>query len=96
LNSAQLRLAKVSLFQERRQAYLASPSRQVAENPMGNWLKHFDQTALGMLFTDQHLSPSEVVRIARKEQCAEQAQCRAANANSQHDKLANPRLVGLR
>ena len=63
---------------------------------MANWLKHFDQTALGMLFTDQHLSPTEVVKIARKEQCAEQTQCGNSGAKSRQDQSPHTRLVGLR
>lgn len=63
---------------------------------MANWLKHFDQTALGLLFTDQHLSPTEVVRIARDEQRATEAQCVAANAKQKCESASQPRLVGLR
>ncbi|MBS0584657.1 MAG: hypothetical protein JSS42_16330 [Proteobacteria bacterium] len=63
---------------------------------MTNWLKHFDQTVLGLLFTDQHLSPTEVVRIARNEDCATQERCRAANANAQRDRKPRIQLVGLR
>ena len=37
---------------------------------MLDWLKKFDQSSLGMLFTDQHLSPSEIVRIAQQERNA--------------------------
>lgn len=64
---------------------------------MASWLKQFDQTMLGMLFTDQHLSPSEVVRIVRDEQCAERMACRAAKENrAQKEKLPHTQLVGLR
>ena len=35
---------------------------------MSNWLKKFEETAFGMLFQDQYLSPSEVVKIAEKVQ----------------------------
>lgn len=63
---------------------------------MTNWLKHFDQTALGMLFTDQHLSPTEVVKIARKEQCADSARCANSGTKSHQDQPPNARLVGLR
>jgi len=63
---------------------------------MANWLKHFDQTALGMLFTDQFLSPSEIVRIAKQEQCANPAQCLAAEEKRRSDPLPHTRLVGMR
>jgi len=63
---------------------------------MANWLKHFDQTALGLLFTDQHLSPTEVVRIAREEQRTIEAQCCAANTKQKGESASLPRLVGLR
>lgn len=63
---------------------------------MANWLKYFDQTALGLLFTDQSLSPSEVVKIAQVERRAEKSQCRTANANPRCDQQPQPRLVGLR
>ena len=62
---------------------------------MANWLKHFDRTALGLLFTDQHLSPSEVVRIAREEQRVIEAQC-AENTKQKCESASHPRLVGLR
>ncbi|TLY51818.1 MAG: hypothetical protein E6K53_06285 [Gammaproteobacteria bacterium] len=35
---------------------------------MRNWLKKFEETTVGMLFSDQYLAPSEVVRIAALEQ----------------------------
>ena len=35
---------------------------------MRNWLKKFEETTVGMLFQDQYLAPSEVVRIAAFEQ----------------------------
>ncbi len=63
---------------------------------MANWLKHFDQTALGLLFTDQHLSPTEVVKIARIEQGTGQAQCCGANEKSRQDKPPHTQLIGLR
>jgi hypothetical protein len=33
---------------------------------MRNWLKKFEETTVGLLFQDQYLSPSEVVRIAER------------------------------
>jgi hypothetical protein len=41
------------------------------ENVMSNWLKKFEETAFGMLFQDQYLSPSEVVRIAEETQVSD-------------------------
>jgi len=35
---------------------------------MLSWLKKFEETAFGMLFQDQYLSPSEVVKIAEEAQ----------------------------
>ena len=35
---------------------------------MRNWLKKFEETTVGMLFSDQYLAPSEVVRKAAAEQ----------------------------
>lgn len=35
---------------------------------MRNWLKKFEETTVGMLFSDQYLAPSEVVRMAVAEQ----------------------------
>ncbi len=35
---------------------------------MRNWLKKFEETTVGMLFSDQYLAPSEVVRIAESAQ----------------------------
>jgi hypothetical protein len=64
---------------------------------MAKWLKQFDQTMLGMLFTDQHLSPSEVVRIARDEQCTDSMHCSKAKGNDpKNDRLPHTQLVGLR
>lgn len=64
---------------------------------MANWLKKFDQTMLGMLFTDQHLSPTEVVRIAQKECAADLPATRKASENKvQRDCLSHTQLVGLR
>jgi len=34
---------------------------------MRNWLKKFEETTVGMLFSDQYLAPSEVVRIAEQD-----------------------------
>jgi len=64
---------------------------------MTNWLKHFDQTMLGMLFTDQHLSPSEVVRIAQEERNAEQSgPCVTTTCKPPKNGLSHTQLVGLR
>ena len=64
---------------------------------MSNWLKHFDQTMLGMLFTDQHLSPSEVVRIAQEERRADSArQCGVDRSKQYRDCLPHTQVVGLR
>lgn len=63
---------------------------------MPNWLKHFDRTMLGLLFTDQHLSPSEIVRIARNEQSTEQARPRVEKPNPQREGRPRARLAGLR
>lgn len=64
---------------------------------MLNWLKKFEESSLGMLFTDQHLSPSEIVRIAQRERSAEQAAACAANTcKSQKNGLSHTQLVGLR
>jgi hypothetical protein len=71
LNFAQVWLAKVSLFKGTYKVYLASPSRHSMENVMSNWLKKFEETAFGMLFQDQYLSPSEVVRIAEETQASD-------------------------
>ena len=48
---------------------------------MSNWLKKFEETAFGMLFKDQYLSPSEVVKIAEKVQTADKIQRCGTSAN---------------
>ncbi|HEX7916771.1 hypothetical protein [Rudaea sp.] len=64
---------------------------------MLSWLKKFEESSLGMLFTDQHLSPSEIVRIAQHERSAEQsAVCAANTCRQQKDGLPHTQLVGLR
>jgi hypothetical protein len=64
---------------------------------MRDWLKKFEESSLGMLFTDQHLSPSEIVRIAQQERSADQSrQCTADTGNARQDCLPHARLVGLR
>ena len=61
------------------------------------WLKKFEESSLGMLFTDQHLSPSEIVRIAQQERSAEQSRACAANAcKPPKNGLPHTQLVGLR
>lgn len=44
---------------------------------MLNWLKKFEETSLGMLFTDQHLSPTEIIRIAKEARTAQSEQYRS-------------------
>ena len=41
---------------------------------MSTWLKKFEETAFGMLFQDQYLSPSEVVKIAEEAQAKDKMQ----------------------
>ncbi len=48
---------------------------------MSNWLKKFEETAFGMLFQDQYLSPSEVVKIAEKAQAPNKTQRCGTSAN---------------
>ena len=53
---------------------------------MLDWLKKFEQSSLGMLFTDQHLSPSEIVRIAQQERNAQQSEPCATTAGKPRKK----------
>lgn len=64
---------------------------------MLDWLKKFEESSLGMLFTDQHLSPSEIVRIAQRERNADQsAACAANTCKARKTGLPHTQLVGLR
>ena len=64
---------------------------------MLSWLKKFEESSLGMLFTDQHLSPSEIVRIAQQQRNADQPrQCTVDTGKARQDCLPHARLVGLR
>ena len=64
---------------------------------MLDWLKKFEQSSLGMLFTDQHLSPSEIVRIAQQERNGEQAgPCATTAGKSRKNGLPHTQMVGLR
>lgn len=49
---------------------------------MLNWLKKFEETSLGMLFTDQHLSPTEIIRIANEERTAQSERYRSESRGS--------------
>jgi len=61
------------------------------------WLKKFEESSLGMLFTDQHLSPSEIVRIAQRERNAEQSgSCAANTCKPRKSDLPHTHLIGLR
>lgn len=64
---------------------------------MLTWLKKFEETALGMLFTDQHLSPSEIVRIARAQRQAEAStQCNINQTGAKCDRVPHTPLIGWR
>lgn len=77
---------------------------------MRNWLKKFAETSVGMLFSDQHLHPTEVVRIAQSEAdkmrrcgtvCDDDAPATAPQANGDSVRRAEPvrgstHLIGLR
>jgi hypothetical protein len=75
---------------------------------MRNWLKKFEETTVGMLFSDQYLAPSEVVRIAELEQekqrrCGTACDDMAVSQSSPAATVAAPKprtssthLIGLR
>jgi len=50
-----------------------------------------------MLFTDQHLSPSEIVRIAQQERNAQQSEpCATTAGKPRKNGLPHTQMVGLR
>ena len=73
---------------------------------MRNWLKKFEETTVGMLFSDQYLAPSEVVRIAEQDKlrrcgtvCDDDAAPAQADGEAVHPAKAaspNPHLIGMR
>ena len=73
---------------------------------MRNWLKKFEETTVGMLFSDQYLAPSEVVRIAESEklrrcgtvcdEVAESSKDSTIGTAAPKREASAPHLIGLR